>query len=418
MSTTRRPPRSAIVVGAGMVGLSAAWFLQDAGVDVTVVERHEPAAGSSWGNAGWIFPGLAVPLPEPAVLRYGLRSLTDRTSALYIPPSFDPGLWAFLARFARHCTRRRWHAAMRAYVGVNEAAFDAFDRLADGGVAAETVRSPILAAFNDSEEGSGLRRELEMVASAGQHLEVTALDAEAARAAVPQLSWRVGYALLVSGQRYIDPGRFVLALARSVGERGGVVRSGWDVTGIGPAPGGGVRLRCVAGEHLDADVAVVATGAWLDQLVAGLGVRTPVRAGRGYSFSVRTAAAVPSPVYFPRPRVACTPYRGGLRIGGTMELRSPDAPLRRDRLEALLASARPLLAGVDWDSVTDTWVGPRPITPDGMALVGATNDPAVFVAGGHGMWGITLGPASGRLLADQIVTGRMPDALGPFDPRR
>lgn len=100
-------PRSAVVVGAGMVGLSVAWFLQDAGVEVTVVERHHPAAGASWGNAGWLSPGLAVPLPDPAVLRYGLRALLDPSSALYVPLGLDRELWAFLVRFARHCTPRR-----------------------------------------------------------------------------------------------------------------------------------------------------------------------------------------------------------------------------------------------------------------------------------------------------------------------
>lgn len=417
MSATFRSASSAVVIGAGMVGLSVAWFLQEAGVDVTVVERDEPAAGSSWGNAGWLSPGLAVPLPEPAVLRYGLRSLADRTSALYIPPALDPGLWAFLGRFARHCTLARWRTAMGSYLALNEAALAAYDRLADGGVPAETIQAPILAAFADRREAAGLRRELDMMADAGQHLEVAELDAAAAREAVPQLSWRVDHALELRGQRYIDPGRFVHGLAKAVTDRGGTLRTGCEVTGLTPRPGGGVTVGA-AGEPLGADVAVLTTGAWLDRLARPLGVRTPVRAGRGYSFSVDTARPVPCPVYFPLPRVACTPYHGGLRVGGTMEFRPADAPARRDRLEALLASAQPLLAGVDWDSLTDAWVGPRPVTPDGLALIGATHDPAVFVAGGHGMWGITLGPVTGQLLAEQIVTGVRPPALAAFDPRR
>ncbi|MHB1536870.1 MAG: NAD(P)/FAD-dependent oxidoreductase, partial [Acidimicrobiales bacterium] len=358
------------MVGAGIVGLSVAWFLQEAGVEVTVLERHEPAAGASWGNAGWLSPGLAVPLPEPAVLRYGLRSLADRTSALYIPPAFDPHLWAFLARFARNCTRGRWDAAMRSYLAVNEGALGAYDRLIDGGVAAETAQAPILAGFAQRQEAVGLRRELEMMAAAGQRIEVVDLDTDAARQAVPQLSWRIGYALELRGQRYIDPGQFVSALAKSIVDKGGAVRSGWEVNRIDRRPGGGVRAVSTAGERADGDVAVLATGAWLDRLAAARGVRVPVRAGRGYSFSVATSAPVPGPVYFPVPRVACTPYQGGMRVGGTMEFRPTDAPLRRDRVEALLASARPLLAGVDWDSVADTWVGPRPVTPDGLALIG------------------------------------------------
>ncbi len=417
MSVGHRNPASAVVIGAGIVGLSVAWFLQESGVQVTVVERGVPGRGSSWGNAGWLSPGLAVPLPEPAVLRYGLRSLLDRTSALYVPPSLDPALWAFLARFARHCTIGHWKAAMRGYLGVNDAALAAYDRLAAAGVSAETVKAPVIAAFRNRSEAAGLRRELEMMAAAGQHLETVELDEAAARDAAPQLSWRIGYALELLGQRYIDPGQFVASLATAVVDRGGTMRAGFEVTDVASRFGGGITVSG-ADEQISADVAVLATGAWLSRLATRVGVRVAVRAGRGYSFGVRTVQAVPCPVYFPLPRVACTPYQGGLRIGGTMEFASADDPAHSGRLEALLSSAQPLLTGVDWDSISGTWVGSRPITPDGMALIGATDHPGVFVAGGHGMWGVTLGPITGQLLAEQIVTGIAPEALAPFDPRR
>ncbi len=411
-------PHSALVVGAGMVGLSVAWFLQEAGVEVTVVERHHPAAEASWGNAGWISPGLAVPLPDPAVLRYGLRALLDPASAVYVPLRFDPELWAFLVRFARNCTARRWQEAMRGYREINSAALEAYDLLAAGGVMAETVRAPIIAGFADRRQAAGMLHELDLMAAVGQTVEAEELDGDAARKQLPQLSWRVGHAIRLSGQRYLDPGAFVAALAESVRDRGGTLLTGREVGTIERLSEGTVRAGGPGLDPVDADVAVVATGTWLGKLAGSFGVRTPVRPGRGYSLTVPTAAPVPCPVYFPVPRVACTPYRGQLRVGGTMELRPAETPADPARIDALTASAKPLLSGVDWQGMHDTWVGPRPITPDGMALVGATSDPAVYVAGGHGMWGITLGPATGRLLAEQIVTGRRPRALAAFDPLR
>src|SRR5690606_15674963 len=92
--------------------------------------------------------------------------------------------------------------------------------------------------------------------------------------------------------------------------------------------------------------------------------------------------------------------------------------LDRDRIAAIIASARPLTQGVSWEERSDEWVGPRPVTPDGLPLIGATKAPGVYVAGGHGMWGLTLGPVSGRLLAEEIFTGRRPEALAAFDPLR
>ena len=122
-------PKRVVVVGAGMVGLATAWFLQEYGVEVTVVDGNGVGTGSSWGNAGWICPGLVTPLAEPSVLRYGLRSLVDPTSALYVPPTFDVALWRFLVGFARHCTIGQWRRAMSAYVSLNGLALDAFDEL-------------------------------------------------------------------------------------------------------------------------------------------------------------------------------------------------------------------------------------------------------------------------------------------------
>lgn len=101
-----------------------------------------------------------------------------------------------------------------------------------------------------------------------------------------------------------------------------------------------------------------------------------------------------------------------------MEFRSPGAPLDLRRIAAIIAATRPLLRNIDLSDRHDEWVGSRPCTADGLPLVGESGTPRVYVAGGHGMWGITLGPVTGKLLAQQIVTGVMPNALRPFDPLR
>jgi D-amino-acid dehydrogenase len=126
---------------------------------------------------------------------------------------------------------------------------------------------------------------------------------------------------------------------------------------------------------------------------------------------------IPGPIYLPDVRVACTPYNGDLRVAGTMEFRNPHEPVISERVGAIVASASPLLEGVRWAERTDIWVGPRPVTPDGRPLVGETSR-NVYVAGGHGMWGLAHGPVTGRLLAEQITTGKQPEALREFDPLR
>jgi D-amino-acid dehydrogenase len=167
---------------------------------------------------------------------------------------------------------------------------------------------------------------------------------------------------------------------------------------------------------------VLANGAWLSRLARPFGVRQPVQAGRGYSFSVPGDRLPKGPVYFPTQRVACTPLSTPdgprLRVAGMMEFRAPDAAPDPRRIRAIVESTQPLLSGVDLGDRREEWVGSRPCTADGLPLIGATRSPRVFVAGGHGMWGVALGPLSGKLLARRIATGEAVAELVPFDPLR
>lgn len=411
------PPKHVVVVGAGMVGLSTAWFLQEHGVDVTVVDRVGVGAGSSWGNAGWLSPGKVVPMPEPSVLRYSLRALFDPKASLSVPPSVDLALWRFLARFARRCTYAQWRRAMEGYLAINLQALDTFDELGRGGVTGTTTSAPIMACFETPEEAAHFRLETENVAAVGQSMDVTELSGEAARKAVAQISQHAQLVIQINGQRYLDPGEYVTRLGDSVVARGATLRTGFSVRSLRHGATG-VTIESLEGNAIRADAVVLATGAWLNQLARPFGIRLPVQAGRGYSFSVKTDEPVVAPIYLPTARVACTPYRDGLRIGGTMEFRSADHPIVQGRVDALRNSAEPWLNGIKWRTITDIWVGPRPVSADGMPLIGATRSPKVFVAGGHGMWGVTLGPITGKLLAQQMISGSAPDALRPFDPLR
>ena len=404
----------AVVVGAGMVGLATAWHLQEHGVQVTVVDRTGVAAGSSWGNAGYLTPAKTTPLADPSLWTYGPRALVDPDAALHVPFRFDLRLWSFLVRFAGHGTMRAWHRTMAALTPINQLALAAFDELSDSGVHSPTRTGPFVVAFTAEREAEGFVAEMSRVAGHGQDIPLERLDHPQTLA--PQLSGAVQVAYRLDGQRFIEPGPFVESLGEAVLARGGDLRTGVRAVAVDHQSSPGVVLD--SGERLAADSVVVATGAWLPELVRPLGVRVPVHAGRGYSFTVATQPPPQHPIYLPTQRIACTPYQDRLRIAGTMEFRRPDEALQPRRIQAMVNQARALLAGVDLEQRQDEWVGARPVTPDGLPLVGATRVPGVYVAGGHGMWGIVLGPATGRLLAEQIVTGRRDAVLAPFDPLR
>jgi glycine/D-amino acid oxidase-like deaminating enzyme len=412
------PPRRVAVVGGGMVGLATAWFLQEAGVQVTVYERDHVGAGASWGNAGWLTPALTAPLPEPAVLRYGLRAVLSPRSPVYLPLRADRALLRFLTGFVKHSTAGQWRRGMAAYVPLNERALEAFDVLAAGGVPADTHRpETFLACFRRESDAAGLLAELEQIRDAGQEVGFHPVTGWRVRAMEPALTDRVGAAVQIHGQRYVHPPEFVRSLALAVRARGGEVLEGADVTDLRHERGG-VVATTQDGEGELHDAVVLATGAWLSELAGRFGVRQPVQAGRGYSFSVPVERMPEGPLYFPTQRVALTPLGGRLRVAGMMEFRRPGDPLDPRRITAIIDAVRPFLSGVDLDDRCNEWVGSRPCTVDGLPLLGASASPRVFVAGGHGMWGMALGPVTGQLLAQTVLKGEAPPELAPFDPLR
>ncbi len=411
-------PTKVAVIGAGMVGLSTAWYLQEHGVEVEVLDRDGVAAGSSWGNAGWITPGLSTPLPDPAVLSYGIKAVISPASPVYVPVTTDPRLLKFLASFTRNSTMRRWSRSMRALVPINECALPAFDELAAAGVTSPVHEATsFIAGYETEAETAFLLTELEHIASSGPEIGFERLSGAQVREAEPTCSDRIGAGIRLLGQRYLHPVEYVNSLAEAVRTRGGKIRDGASVTRITDETKG-VRLDITGAGSESFDAVVVATGTWLDELVRPFGVRTHVQAGRGYSFSVPIEHTPRGPVYLPVQRVACTPLGDRLRVAGMMEFRPPGAPLDQRRIEAIIEATRPFVTGVDLDDRQDEWVGSRPCTADGLPLIGPTTSPRVQVAGGHGMWGMTLGPATGKLLAQSMVTGRKAPELTPFDPLR
>ena len=280
---TQPAPARVAVVGAGMVGLSTAWFLQERGVEVTVLDREGVAAGSSWGNAGWLTPGIATPLPEPAVLKYGLRAVLSPSSPVYVPPSLDPKFLKFVTGFTRHSTMTHWRRSMGALVDINGTALDSFDLLRDGGVDAQTTpAASFLAAYRTEAERRTLLEELDHIHGAGQGIEYDLLTGAEARTVEPRCPrrWarRSGCAASASSTRASSCTPWPPRSSPAAASCSGPARSSTS-----PTPGQASGWP-PSGSTQEYDAVVLATGAWLGRLARPFGVRMVVQAGRGYSF--------------------------------------------------------------------------------------------------------------------------------------
>ena len=212
-----------IVVGAGIVGLSCAWSLQDHGIGVCVMDRRRPGAGASWQNAGYVSPALCAPLPEPAILRYGLRAVLNPRSPVQLLWQNDPSLITFMAHLARHCTSGQWRRSMAAYRHLNEQVPHSYERQLAGGVDAELVTADVLTCFEQHDNRAAFLHEIQGIIESGQSVKIDLLTGDEARQREPHLSRRVALGVAVKGQQYLTPARYVTALARSV--RAGAGRS-------------------------------------------------------------------------------------------------------------------------------------------------------------------------------------------------
>ncbi|MEV0639514.1 FAD-dependent oxidoreductase [Streptomyces sp. NPDC050619] len=410
-----------VVVGGGVVGLCTAYYLARAGVQVEVVERRALGSGASRGNAGWVCLSHSTPVPAPGVLRYALRSLGRPDSPLYLRPLPDPAFVRWLWRFWRSSTPAAFRRGYTAIAELNRDTFDLFDALREAGVTTTLTRPGMVHAFlSPAEARHHLAVQREM-ADGRYPLPDDVTTGDAARLLDDALSPAVRAAYLVEGEGVVDPEAFSRGLGEALAAAGVKVHENAEVIGFRRSAGGSVTgLRTTQGEMRCAAV-VVAAGMRSSRLLGELGHPLPLQAGKGYSFSVDLDPAPRHTLYFGERRAVASPIGGTTRIGGTMELSGNNNRLDWRRIVAVALASRHYL-GPWFDDpddlfglIRDPWVGGRPFLPDGLPVIDRVpgHDNA-YAATGHGMLGVTLGPATGHHLAEYLVTGRRPDALAPF----
>ena len=406
-----------VVVGAGAVGLAIAEALTTRGAYAIVVERGRCGGGASAGNAGWITPSLAIPVPGPGVIGESLRWLVNPSGPLWIRPSLSPAMLGWIARFVRGCSRSAYRRGLVALQGAGALAGPAFDRLAERGVEFELHDEPLLYPAFEQAELEHLLRVAEELAEVGGQAP-RRLSAGEAVSLEPALGPGVLGALIADGDRRVRPESLTAGLQQALESRGVPVRQGEPVTAI--TPDRGRWLVQTANGSLAASVVVLAAGVDTVRLTAPLGVRLPIVAAKGYS---RTYAPDPSgprrAVYLEASKVAISAFEGGVRVSGTLELGAQGLALSVRRLAAITAGAQRAMPSWRMPSDPQDWAGMRSRSPDGLPLLGAVpGKPGLLVATAHATLGITLAPATGELVSGLLLDGRQDPLLRAFDPAR
>ena len=409
------------VIGGGVIGTCVAYYLARRGAAVTLVERGEIAGAASRGNAGMISPGHA-PINGPGRVAQALRSLKDPLSPLFVAPRWDPDLFRWLWSFARHCSQSQLEAGTAALAPLGLATPALFDELLNGEALDCDYRpSGYLEVCRTQAGLAAARREAALI---GRHGFLTEeLSAAELREREPAIREDVVGGIAHADGSTVNPSRFVTELAAAAARPGAVIRTGTVIERIEVEGEQVTGVRTADGERIDASVVVVATGSYGGGPLEPPGLALPIQPAKGYhedrSPGLPGTPALAMPCLLVERSVFCTPMDDFVRFAGTLEFSGLNHDIRPDRLEQLMRSASLYFDGVTHADPLDVWVGLRPCTPDGLPAIGLLPGiEGLFAATGHGMLGLTLGPVTGKLLAERILDGRSSLPLGQFDPGR
>ena len=409
-------PRT-VVIGAGIVGVCCAAFLQRQGRRVVVVDRLPPGEATSFGNAGSLSWSSCVPIAVPGLLAQVPGWLLRRDAPLTIRWRYLPHLMPWLWRFVRAGRPDRLESASAAMAALHAPALDLHRMLAREAGVADLVRATgFVHVYTRALADRAEQIQWRLMSRHGATMDV--LDAGELRELEPGLSDRYVQAVYIRDQGYTaNPGRLVKGLARDVAAKGGeFVQS--EVTGF-EASGERVSAVRTGNAAIAAHEVVIAAGAWSTRLTRMLGFTVPLETERGYHVTLADPGVrVRHTIMETERKFVATPMEMGLRFAGTVELASVDAAPDYRRAEAILEGAARMFPGLRTSTHT-RWMGRRPSLPDGLPVIGPSpRQSNVYLAFGHAHTGMIGAPNTGRLVAGMVTKTPLNIDPAPYRPER
>jgi D-amino-acid dehydrogenase len=407
-----------LVLGSGVIGVTTAYFLSEAGHDVTVIDRQSgPALETSFANAGEVSPGYSSPWAAPGVPVKALKWLTMKHGPLVVKPTLDWHMYAWMMKMLRNCTDARYALNKSRMVPIAEYSRDVLkDLRSRTNIAYDERMQGTLQLFRTQKQLDGIGGDVEVLKQTGVPFEV--LDPEGCIAVEPGLGNVRGKfvgGLRLPGDETGDCQMFTERLAEIATAAGVKFEYGVSITGIETSGGKITGVNTSAGKR-SADSYVMALGSYSPIWMRKLGQPIPVYPVKGYSITVPIVDASRAPestVMDETYKIAITRLGSRIRVGGTAEIAGFDLSLRPARRAPLEHSLTDLFPQGGRMKDATFWCGLRPMTPDGPPIVGRTGLEGLYLNTGHGTLGWTMSCGSGRFLAD-VVSGRKPE-VDPAD---
>lgn len=411
---------NAVVVGGGVTGLCSAYYLAKDGWSVTVVDKNDFSDNCSYGNAGMIVPSHFTPLAAPGIVTQGLKWLLDSRSPFYVKPTLSLSTISWGLKFIQHANARHVSRSAPHILAMNNLSKDLYNALAsEWQTPFGLERRGILMLYKTEKAAE------EEIHLAGQAeklgLDVEVLSRDGVQAIEPDVRLDVLGAVHYRCDGHLYPPAFMASLLTELKKMRVKLLPHAEMTGFARSQGKISTVSTLSGD-LSADLVVLTGGAWLQDLAKKAGLNIPMMPGKGYSFMTGAfEGKVKHPALLVEARVALTPMGGKVRIGGTMELAPVNNGINRRRVEGIVNAVPNYYHGhqLPMPENQEIWHGFRPCSPDGLPYLGRTKSVSnLIVAGGMGMMGMSLGPATGKIVSE-IAQGQNPSSpVDLFAPER
>lgn len=410
-----------LVIGGGVVGLSAANALLTRGRSVTILERKCPGAGASWGNAGLVAPRYIIPLSAPGVVAQGLWWMLDRESPFRIKPRFDLDLLRWLWDFWSFCSEEHVEQSIPLLRDLNLSSRDHYQKWAASNEMEDFgFRASGSVVVHRTEKGR--QKDLKKARRAQKAgLDVSVLEHNELDEILSNGPSEALGGIYYHQDALLNPAQLISALKQRICEEGGTLRPGTAVTGF-EQKNGRIQIVQTPRDEWKANEVILSAGAWSASLAQQLGIDLPIQPAKGYSVTYPDPPQTPDrPYILSETKVAVTPMDDQVRCAGTLELAGFEGSVDVRRTKPILEEAARYVPTVrpDAPEQENVWAGFRPCTPDGLPVIGRTEmiDNLVF-ATGHGMMGVSMSPITGQLVAD-LVEGDSPSINpSPLSPTR
>ena len=407
-----------IVIGGGIIGVAAAYYLAMQGRSVTLIEKDDIGAGSSYGNAGLIANGFAIPMAAPGVPTQGLKWMLNSSSPFYIKPRLDLDLLQWLWKFRGACNEKQMLRSIPILLSLGQGSFDLFDELSAGeDVKFDYERKGRLILYTSEKSFEAGAADVVLLREFG--VEASLLDGAGVRRIEPNVLPAVTRGIYCATYAHLSPGHFVKEMVRLVKNKGVDLITKTAVTGF-ETSGQQISSIVTTEETFTANQVVLAAGAWSPLITQNLKLRLPIQPAKGYSLTYKCPPTSPRlPLSLSERKIAVTPMGDMLRFTSVLELAGFDPSTSQPRLEMIRRSVKEYLPGMEELGEETVWFGYRPATPDDLPIIGRSEMfENLVLATGHGTLGMTHGLITGKLVS-QIIAGEQPSIdMTPFRPER